>query len=203
MCVLLKKNILKYMRSMFLILFIIPQLVFAENIWIHAVGIDELHPTQNYSNYYRSAADFNEKCAQSGKSSQCHLFINNDTRYHSPNQSSFPENIQSIETIPIGKTYQSYFKNKIMNAKSGDTVVISLQNHGAPVLGGGSSCIWMNSKDYICNSDVAEILKYKPAGVKVVLSGNACFAGGFAELSTSDVCTVTTSFRLNFGYTQS
>ncbi|HEY8269549.1 MAG TPA: hypothetical protein VIG33_01565, partial [Pseudobdellovibrionaceae bacterium] len=67
------------MGSIFLL--IIPQLVFAESIWIHAIGIDELNPTQNYPTFYRSAADFNEKCDQSGKSAQCHLFINNEPQY--------------------------------------------------------------------------------------------------------------------------
>lgn len=82
-------------------------------------------------------------------------------------------------------------------------ISISLQNHGAPdESGAGKSCVWMNSKDYICDSDIALILKNKPAGVKVVISGNACYSGGFADLSSSDVCTVTSASRLNVGYTQ-
>lgn len=54
-----------------------------------------------------------------------------------------------------------------MKAKNGDTVVISLQNHGAPdVTGAGKSCVWMNSKDYICDSDVALILKTNQSVLK-------------------------------------
>lgn len=176
--------------------------MFAKNIWIHAVGIDERNPTQNYASFYRSAADFNEKCDKE-KSAQCHLFINNEPQYRSPNYNSFPENIHSMEILPKGQSYQTYIQNKLIKAKSGDTVIISLENHGAPVLGGGSSCIWMNSKDYICDTDIAEILKSKPAGVKVVVSGDACFSGGFAQLSSSEVCTITSASRLNYGYVQS
>lgn len=193
-------NVYKLYKIFFLIC-IMPTMLRAENTWIHMVGINEMDNTQNYSAFYKSAADFNKKCEGSSKT-RCHLLINNDRKHRSLRYDDYPENLKNIESLPKGMSYADYLQSKITKAKAGDTVIISLQNHGTPVKDRGASCVWMNSTEQICETDLERILKKKPRGVKVVISGNACFSGGFAQLSSSEVCTVTTASRLNVGYTQ-
>lgn len=170
------------------------------NVWIHAVGIDQSNISQNYDTFYQSAVAFNKECEQSSAKPTCFLFINDDPKLR-PGTSSFNDSIRKNFGPTNSQNLKKTIADKIQQAKDGDTVIISLQNHGAPVDGQSPACIWLSSDDHICESDLAEILKSKPKGVKVLINADACFSGAFADLSSSEVCTATLANRLEFGYT--
>lgn len=173
---------------------------FCENIWIHAVGIHEDNPNQNFDTFYKSAVSFNNECQQSKLKPNCSLYINDDPKFR-PSTSDFSDSIKNNFGSPNTQSLKKTIADKIQQAKDGDTVIISLQNHGAPVDGQSPACIWLSSNDHICESDIAEILKNKPKGVKIFVNADACFSGAFADLSSSEVCTTTQANRLEFGYT--
>ncbi|MGZ3768568.1 MAG: C13 family peptidase [Bdellovibrio sp.] len=173
---------------------------YCENIWIHAVGIDEQYTHQNYDTFYNSAVAFNKECEQSKIKPNCSLYINDNTQLR-PSTSNFSGSIKNNSGPIDTQSFKKTIADKIINAKDKDTVIISLQNHGAPVDGQSPACIWLSSNDYICENDLAEILKSKPKGVKVFINADACFSGAFADLSSSEVCTTTQANKLEFGYT--
>ncbi len=189
------------MRPIGTFLFIVLQLsvrVYATDVWIHAVGINETRVQQNYGSFYKSAQDFENQCASSNKKPECILFLNNSPKlraYDEANSFKLPHNQGS----PTAKSLKKLISEKLENAKSGDTLVISLQNHGAPVSGQSPACIWLSASDFICENDLKNILLKKPAGVKVFINADSCFSGAFAELATSEICTASMSDRLNFG----
>jgi hypothetical protein len=172
----------------------------AADSWIHVVGIDEAHPQQNYENFYRTASEFNTACKKSEMNRTCTLFINNDPslarKYENPDEA--PKNFV-FENNAGQPTYAlAKIKDSVLSGKPGDTIIISLVNHGAPWR--SASCVWINSKEQICDADIKAILDQKPNGVKVVVSGDACFSGAFADLSSSEVCTMTAASRYEVGY---
>lgn len=173
---------------------------FCDSTWIHAVGIDESNVNQNYDTFYKSAVSFNKECSQSKVKPTCLLYVNDNSALR-PSTSSFSDTIKNNLGTPNAKDLKKIISEKVMGAKDGDTVIISLQNHGAPVDGKSPACIWLSANDKICENDISEILKNKPKSVKVFINADACFSGAFADLSSSEVCTATQANRLEFGYT--
>lgn len=173
---------------------------FCSSTWIHAVGIDESNVNQNYDTFYQSAVSFNNECSQSKAKPTCLLYVNDNPTLHR-SDSSFSDTIKNNLGIPNTEKIKKIISDKVASAKDGDTVIISLQNHGAPVEGKSPACIWLSANDKICENDISEILKNKPKGVKILINADACFSGAFADLSSSEVCTATQANRLEFGYT--
>lgn len=169
----------------------------AKDVWIHAIGIDENVHAQNFGDLYRSGPDFEASCASSRRKPECHLFLNEDKSLM-PGE-PIPLDIKNNKGPPRSAALKSLIQQKLANADRGDTIIISLVNHGAPVAGKSSSCIWLSSKDYICDDDLKELLKSKPAGVKVLVNADACFTGGFSNLASSEICVTTASDSFNFG----
>ena len=173
---------------------------FCDSTWIHAVGINESNVNQNYDTFYKSAVSFNEECSRSKEKPICLLYVNDNSALR-PSTSNFSDTIKNSLGTPNTKDLKKIISDQVMSAKDGDTVIISLQNHGAPVDGKSLACIWLSANDKICENDISEILKNKPKGVKVFINADACFSGAFADLASSEICTATQANRLEFGYT--
>lgn len=170
----------------------------AKDVWIHAIGIDENVHTQNRADFYRTGQNFESVCANSSKQPECHLFVNDDKSLV-PGGWPIELEIKQNKGPARSGTLKTLIQQSLAKAGKGDTVIISLLNHGAPVAGKSSSCVWLSSKDYICDDDLKELLKNKPPGVKVLVNADACFTGGFANLASSEICVTTASDSFNFG----
>ncbi len=170
----------------------------AADVWIDVVGIDQVKHEQSYQEFYTSAQNFEAECKTSIKKPSCFLFLNEDPQL-APLLVSIPKGLSFNQGQPESTKLSQFILNKIMTAKSDDTVIISLNDHGAPVPNRSAACVWLSAQDYFCESDLIEILKKKPPGVKVFIDAAACFSGDFSNLSNSEVCVATASNRLNVG----
>ena len=179
-------------------IFLISPCAQAKDVWIHAIGIDENIHSQNYADFYRSGEDFETACAQSDQHPDCHLFLNAD-KANVPDGADVSLDFKKNEGAPNAQNLKLFIQQTLAKAGKGDTVVISLDDHGGPVAGKSPSCIWLASNNYICEDDLKEILKNKPPGVKVLVSADGCFSGGFMNLATKETCVATASSRLDFG----
>jgi len=184
---------------MCIFIFTTSSLAFAKDVWIHAIGVNEEMPSQNYGDFYRSANYFESVCSDSTRKPECHLFLNEEKTLMPTGGDPIELNLTRNSGAPSAEALKALILDKFSKAERGDMIVISLKNHGAPVAGQSSSCIWLSARDYICDKDLAEILKSKPAGVKVLIDADACFSGAFANAASPEVCVAVGSDQLNTG----
>ncbi len=181
---------------LFISLFL-PNVVAAQDVWIHASGIDRNLHTQNFTYFYEEARDFLRECKASPLKPDCHLYINPDKTL-----ASKPDELKDLDftgqKIPTAKMVLEDFRRSIKKAKPGDTIILSLANHGGPTAK-GNSCIFLSGVDYLCETDLAKVLKERPAGVKVYINADGCFSGAFVDIASKDVCVTTWADRRAVG----
>jgi hypothetical protein len=170
----------------------------ARDLWVEAIGIDELHRSQNFGSFYKAAHDFESACSKSIRKPECVLFINPDNSLSSSGTAS--TNTLTLNAgQPSSAMLTKFLTDKIALAKPGDTVILGLKNHGAPVAGLSPACIWFSSTDFICENEIKAILDQKPPGVKVFVNADACFSGDFTKMAGNEICVATTANRFDFG----
>lgn len=170
---------------------------FGADSWIHVVGIDEQNPQQNQSAFYKSAQDFEDACAEKS-AKDCTQFVNLNPKL-SVNPEVVPKSLGHNKGATTTKGLSDFIEAKLKeSAQSGGSVVISLQNHGAPVAGRGGSCIGLSTTELFCTDDLKPLLQKYP-NAKVLISANACYSGGFADLSSPNICAITYADRLHYG----
>ena len=170
----------------------------ARDVWIHVAGLDKTLLSQNFSDFYFEAREFEAACKASPKHPDCQLYINSDKKL-----AAHPEDLKDIEftnaIVPTSKSVLSQFSNALKKAKAGDTIILSLHNHGGPTHK-GNSCIYFSGTDFVCETDLAKILMNRPPGVKVLVNADGCFSGAFVDVATKDVCVTTWADRRFVGY---
>lgn len=178
----------------------------AKSTWIGVTGIDSQTLDQNHFDFYTEAMAFKQLCAQNS-ARHCIAFINRDINLVSPSTSPQERsqiNLSGFEQTPSKDQIIDSIKAAISNAKENDQIVIYLKDHGGPDLANGSpSCIWINESEHICENELSKIIGDAPAKkkFKVLVMAGGCYSGGFATLSTKNICVVTTSsqYHTSFG----
>jgi hypothetical protein len=211
--------------------FLVTSPAMARDIWIHAVGINTSSKSQNQSGFYVSAQDFLTACNSSNKNPECHLFINPDPQYMAIKNLSKEQLAFSLNDGPASsQKVLAALKNAIATAgPPPNTIILSLQNHGAPreIIGGpeliaeykkqkfkseseekefwnrnlrpGNSCISLNDEDRVCDNDLIPILEKAPPGTTILVNADGCYSGAFANVAKANACAVTATDQLHFG----
>lgn len=164
----------------------------------------------NYSHFYDESNSFLQACKKN-PSRDCRRYINSNTSLaQDAGGPNAPRIIGENRGTPQtnrkeGTGVLQDIANVINNAKAGDRVVISLNNHGGPGwdrAGRDTSCIFVQNGQKICNSDLARIIGDLPRrkGFQVAVVAEGCFSGGFNSLANSHVCVATTSDQQRAAY---
>lgn len=170
---------------------------------IHAAGIDPDNKQINQYSFYDETKQVIQYCRSKGltESGQCDVYI--DSSPDHMNLLEEPVDLSAEKPFIKGefdsKTVLGKFKTALLNAKSGDEIVFSLVDHGAPLPGISKSCI-LAGKDHICDSDIKQLLKLKKPGVKVFIIAHGCFSGGFTESNNKEVCVLAAADRHVLGH---
>ncbi|MEW6058068.1 MAG: hypothetical protein AB1540_15785, partial [Bdellovibrionota bacterium] len=176
---------------------------FAKTTWIHAQGVASDQPQRNYENYYQESRAFLNSCKKRGLQIgiDCHYFADLSWRYvNGDAKKDFPDLATASPRSPTKKMILEKFSSTLDSAEEGDQVVFSLTNHGSPGVA-STSCVHLGYES-ICVDDLSEVLKKKKPGVKVFLHNESCYGGGFAELSSKEVCVHVESTPLGPSYTR-
>jgi hypothetical protein len=171
----------------------------AKSTWIAAIGIDTNSRTQNFNQFYDEARAFLDVCQSSPLKPDCHLSMNAD-----PSQAADPEMVTKLN-FPEGTRsstaaeFLERFTNSLDTAEAGDTIVLSLTDHGGPRTE-ANSCIYLDQTQPVCETHIRDALRHRKPGVKVFIHMAGCFSGAFADLADPEVCIATGSDRRTFGY---
>ena len=175
----------------------------AKETWFGITGINNNNPAMNYSSFYDESNAFLQACKKN-PDRDCRRYINsNEALAQDANKPNAPKIIGENRGIPTtnrqkGDGILKEIETAIANARRGDRILISLNNHGGPGrdrAGKETSCIFIKHRQKICDSDLAKIIGDLPQrkGFQVAIVAEACFSGGFNSLVNKNVCVATTS----------
>lgn len=171
----------------------------AMDTFIHATGINPHDLIHNYDEFYSQAVQFQNYCNKRSGTT-CINAIDSQTP---PTTAAGKALLGQLQGPVVPATKDSILSSltfALANSKPGDQIFLGLKDHGAPGAG-ESSCIYLSDKESLCSDEVnAVITKYKKPGVLVMVSADGCFSGGFADLSSKEVCTRVTAPRSKFAY---
>lgn len=182
----------------------------AKETWFGITGINNTNPAMNYSSFYDESNAFLQACKKN-PNRDCRRYINsNPALAQDAGGPNAPRIIGENRGTPQTNRKQGTgvlqdIATAIENAKSGDRIVISLNNHGGPGwdrAGRDTSCIFLQNRQKICDSDLARIIGDLPKrkGFQVAIVAEGCFSGGFNSLANSNVCVATTSDQQRAAY---
>jgi hypothetical protein len=154
----------------------------AKELWYHVGAIQNYDSDLVQREHLDEARAFLDACKGRGLTlgKECFVFI--DSRLLPPG-----ERLPFVSGTPTRNRVLRAFRRAILQAKSGDQIVLSIFDHGynGPVHG---SCIRLSGSS-ICKSDLKKIFKEKQLGVKIFLMAQACHSGAVTQLSHSELCT--------------
>lgn len=193
----------------FLFAMSIAETAFCKAIWIHATGLDTKNPSQNYETFYQEHLAFEQICLHKADR-ECLFFIDLSPSLMSPYaQKVLKSSLDqfSPRNLPASRSaVYSAIEDALARSGANDEVVISLKNHGLASSSEQSpSCIFFDGGP-ICENHIRDLLirtKTKEKGVRVLIVANACYSGGFNNLSSRNVCVVTSSAQGDTGKTSS
>ena len=166
----------------------------AKSVWIEVVGVNEGDKGYNFLSFYQEAASFVQACKQSQSQPECHLFINSDWSL----AGQFAKDAEALRipksTSPDKQTVLKLVEDSLKNT-SGEVVLV-LTDHGF-MTHTSNSCITINAKESICETDLMPIVANKPAGVKFLINAEGCFGGAFVDVANPEVCAAVRVDRRN------
>lgn len=184
----------------------VSSIALSKNHFIHVVGTSD-KAEKNYQSFFKEADSFKEFCKLiSNQGAKCTSFINLGAP-GAPGQIEIedgkPRGKKSVQAPNAPLTRKQVLDELISALKSsspGDQVHFTLSDHGYPSIF-DPSCVTISATDSICSGEIQEIIKeHKKVGVKMFVSANACFSGGFADLSEREVCTSVSASKFKSSY---
>jgi hypothetical protein len=182
----------------------------AKETWFGITGINNRNSAMNYSSFYDESNAFLQACKKN-PNRDCRRYINpNLALAQDSGGPNAPQIIGENRGTPAhhrrtGNGILRSIEAAIANAQRGDRILISLNNHGGPGRdreGQQTSCIFIQSGQKICDSDLARIIGDLPQrrGFQVAIVAEGCFSGGFNSLASKNVCVATTSDQQRAAY---
>jgi hypothetical protein len=169
----------------------------ANDIWIHAVGIDS-DKSQNSATFYESADSFLKACKNSSRKPECHLLINDSPQLRSFLDSSL---VLAPNEGPASKAKTlSLLEDAIRKIKPPGQIILSLDDHGAPDRSeNGHACMYFGSDDKLCDNELADLLQQAPKGVRIFVNADGCYSGPFANVVKYGACARTGADQIHYG----
>ena len=174
---------------------------YGRSIWVQATGLDPVHTDLNYVSFYEEQIAFEAAC-KLDSNRECHSLIDLGLGLMGFNSNQIKD-IQSkfsnhkFERLPATRSLVLRTIQDILNgASSGDQIVIGLNDHGRPSTSKHSPSCMSFSRELVCENEIAEIIKnsrISERGIRVLIVANACFSGGFNNLSARNICVVSTA----------